>query len=154
VINLSWPDVQDHVRELCKRIPYSTPALYGVPTGGCFVALLVSEVLFLPMLEAPLPGTLVLDDLVDSGATMARYAEFPRDALFRKPHSPKELCPQASEVADWIKFPWEHDPSAEDEVTRLIQIENDVELLSGWLKHPARPELIKSLLAFLRCEVA
>lgn len=160
MITLSWQDVIEEVRRLATRVPYHISSLYGVPTGGCFVALLVSERLFVPILDAPQPSTLVLDDLVDSGATMTRYSEFPRDALFRKPHSPAGLCADATEINDWIKFPWEHDPSAEDEITRLIQIGNDVELLKGWLDYPSRPlqgskpELIKRLLAFLRDEVA
>ena len=63
----------------------------GVPRGGLVPAAMVAPLLSarLVRIEDADEHTLIVDDLIDSGATARRVAaERPFDALFRKPNSP------------------------------------------------------------------
>lgn len=117
----------------CRRIvdnarPYVTAGvirdIHGVPRGGCVPAAIVATLLELPLVEQPNGFTLVVDDLVDSGATARRVASWCAfDALFRKPWSPVTLAPDAPTVDAWIELPWElAEAPASDAVLRLLQI--------------------------------
>lgn len=112
--------------------------VYGVPRGGVPVAVRVASLLGLPIMDSPTRYTLVVDDLVDSGATLARYEGLPVDALYRKPHSPS-YAPGATLVDGWIDFPWEsNETGPEDAVARLIQWVGDDPTRNGLRNTPGR----------------
>ncbi len=48
---VSWNYLDELCSELVKRIPPSTKAIFGVPTGGCIVALIVAKKARLPFLS-------------------------------------------------------------------------------------------------------
>lgn len=81
--------------------------VYGIPRGGVPVAMRLSALLGLPCLDAPCVGCLVVDDLVDSGSTLAPYvaAGYECCALYTKLPAFNVV---ATHWADgWIVFPWE-----------------------------------------------
>ncbi len=126
VIRLSWADIQHEAHRVAERNAGSAlSSVYGIPTGGAPVAVLVAERLGLPLADTPEPGrTLVVDDLVDTGTTMNRYVMrgFHCDALYRKPIAPAGFAPNATLVDGWLTFPWEkNDGDPTDAVLRLIQ---------------------------------
>jgi len=123
--HVSWSMVERRCFEVADeaRSVWSLAGVYGVPRGGCVPAALIATGLGLPLVERPAPNVLVVDDLVDSGATMARYDGGPFVALYRKSWSP--LCAFAAPVPDdaWVVFPWEADEvPAVDAVLRLLQL--------------------------------
>lgn len=131
LINVSWDDFQAGCERIAKRAGY-VKGVYGIPTGGCFVALEVANLLDVPMLDNPPvkgEGGLIVDDLVDSGETMRPYVEsgsFERfDALYVKADSPyKDILEFQAEVTPaghWLVFPWEHSSDPDDAVLRLMQ---------------------------------
>ncbi len=145
---VSWNYLDELCSELVKRIPPSTKAIFGVPTGGCIVALIVAKKARLPFLSQvsakSASGVLVVDDLVDSGRTLLKYlvTGCMVDALIRKPHSPERLAPDAVVANGWVKFPWEHTAAPEDAVVRLIEYIGDDPTREGLLETPQR--VIKS----------
>lgn len=128
-LNISWDNFRYEVTKLAERVNSRFNYVYGVPTGGSFVAMELAKVSNLQMVDIEtdmdnisISEVLVVDDLVDSGRTLEKYREdgYPCEALFRKSHSPKDIAPQALELDGWIKFPWEHDTGPMDAVTRIL----------------------------------
>ena len=124
--HLTWADVMDAADKLAARQAGNAHRnVYGIPTGGAPVAVAVAARLGLPLADDPVPGkTLVVDDLVDTGTTLERFAAAGHhvDALYRKPYSPAHLAPHATTIPGWIAFPWERDDGAPtDAVVRLLQ---------------------------------
>lgn len=138
MIEVTWVDIQDEAERLAARWPDDIESVYGVPAGGAPVACLVARHLGVSVVDQPGRGTLVVDDLVDSGATLARYENHHTDALFRKPHSPVHLAPHARTLDGWLAFPWEHDQAPTDSVTRILQHIGEDPTREGLVETPRR----------------
>jgi GTP cyclohydrolase IA len=148
--NISLAEFQIQVMKLAEKIPtdkYSS--LYGVPSGGVPVAMELSRYTGIPLQESnffdgePDQHCLVVDDLIDSGATRAKYPENDFAVLFCKgepPFSERETFIQQYEKADmWIHFFWEKSTGGiEDNVTRMMQYIGDDPTREGLLETPAR----------------
>jgi GTP cyclohydrolase I len=128
--------------------------VYGVPRGGIPVAAYTGlpliapaeDIVTLDILAQYDPNDLlVVDDLVDSGNTLAPFAAagYRVDALFRKPHSPVSLAPTAPEITGWVKFPWETEHGPEDAVVRLLQWIGEDPVREGLAETPKR--VVKAL---------
>ena len=147
---VSWHDVETE----CSRIAHRwrehardgrIDNVYGVPRGGCAPAAIVANALDAPLLDEPNhvgQQTLVIDDLVDSGTTRARFGTGYFDALFRKPHSPLAVAQHAREIDGWIVFPWERGGADEagpaDAVVRLLEHIGEDPTREGLHDTPAR----------------
>lgn len=138
-MKLTWNDITVEANNLAKRWEgISFSGVYGIPQGGSPVALIVAGLLNIPILDEPDKDCLVVDDLVDSGKTLSPY-EQPTDALYRKPHSPAHLAPQATEVDEWLIFPWEKDNGdPRDLVVRLLEYVGEDPTREGLLDTPKR----------------
>lgn len=113
-LTVRWGDVEErctHIADHWQQQRRAFTGVYGPPRGGCAPAAFVAQLLELPVLDDACGGCLVVDDLIDSGATLQPFADFgyATDALFRKRWSPAHLAPSARDVGDaWITLPWEH----------------------------------------------
>lgn len=149
--DLTWADVQYAAARLAKRAKHTTNAVAGIPRGGVPVACLVAAQLDVPIVDVPdqrAPGTLVVDDLADTGATASRLPPGQRfDALYRKSHTPADLAPHAEPADDWLVFPWERGtPDAAgptDAVTRLLEFIGEDPTRDGLIETPRR--VVRSL---------
>ncbi len=104
--------------------------LYGVPRGGYVIAaMLVNRGIpsgMFAMVDDPEQADIIVDDIVDSGATLERYRKkYPKTpfiALVDKT-DPESIF----HGAGWITFPWERRDAdqaetIEDNVRRLLQL--------------------------------
>lgn len=138
-MNLTWQDIQTEAKRLAARwTDKPVTGVYGIPTGGAPVACLVAGHLGVPVVDRPTGTTLIVDDLVDSGATLTEYADQWHDTLYRKPGSPTHLAPHATTKDGWLVFPWEHDPSPTDAVVRLLTYIGEDPTREGLLDTPKR----------------
>lgn len=108
---------------------------FGVPRGGIAAALAVGQHNPLIMVDNAGHADVIIDDLVDSGATEAtwrqQYPGTPFYALLDKRTMPDK---------PWIIFPWEGNElgSFEDNITRLLQFVGENPLRGGLKETPAR----------------
>ena len=142
MLELTWQDVQWEVQRLADRwADVAISGVYGIPQGGVAPALLIAQALGVSVVDKPHHDTLIVDDLIDSGRTMQPYADlgYHVDALYRKPHSPADIAPQAALVDDWLSFPWEkEDGSPTDGIVRLIEYVGEDPTREGLLDTPKR----------------
>lgn len=103
---ISWQDIIQRARKLDQSKKY-----YGVPRGGQYIAAILNPV------DTPEEADIIIDDLIDSGATKKRYEKYNKP-FFALYHKSEEI-----ELKNkWLVFPWEKNESpAEDNITRLLE---------------------------------
>lgn len=128
VVRVSIEEVQHEAYAIARRWSGKVKEVFGVPRGGLTPAALVAGYLNVPMVSAGhlIPtNVLIVDDVVDSGHTLAYYVggHFSVDALYRKSLAPCHVAPDAKERDGWLVFPWEETTSRgpEDAVIRLLE---------------------------------
>lgn len=122
-----------------KKAPF---LCYPVPRGGVPAAYAFGEAMHamgvgMELVDTPEEAHFILDDLIDSGATVERYADInqPFYALFSKRPEDEDLAPE-----EWVVFPWEdsEEGSAEDIPTRLLQYISEDPKRGGLVETPKR----------------
>lgn len=138
----TWKEVDNEAQRIANTWRGRAHTVYGVPQGGAPLAVMVANYLGGRVVETAQLGlaTLVVDDLIDSGATIERYfKDFMCDAAFRKPHSPKHFAPNARTIDEWISFPWEkNDGAPTDGVVRLLEYIGENPTRQGLVDTPRR----------------
>lgn len=90
---------------------------FGVPRGGQYLAALLTPV------DDPAHADIIVDDLIDSGATESKWR-----ALY--PDKPFVAFLDKRERPDigWVEFPWEQkgEVEVEENVTRLLEYFDDI----------------------------
>lgn len=107
---VSWEQIKEQISSWDRSKKY-----FGVPRGGMYIAALLNPV------DRPEDADIIVDDLIDSGATRDRYQQIfpdkPFMAVFEKDHSRPE----------WIRFPWEKEgkQEIEENVLRILEYFDD-----------------------------
>lgn len=120
--------------------------IFGIPRGGVPLAIVLSSLLDIPLLDKPEDidfGTLLVDDLIDGGTTIDRYLKNTKSAgkvavLYIKPHSPYPTY-YVDTVEGWIEFPYEQ-TNADDQslIVRLLETLGEDPTREGLLETPKR----------------
>ena len=140
--HMSQREVEARVRQIVHvEKPASPPrncakiAVYGVPRGGVPVAYLFAHYPGYFVTDDPTMADLIVDDIIDSGATRERYRK-------TNPNTPFVALVErkVGEGGPWIVFPWEgtEETSAEDIPTRLLQFIGEDPKREGLRETPAR----------------
>lgn len=120
------------------------PRVYAIPRGGIPVAYALLKFREFDLVDSPRQADYIIDDLVDSGATMSRICEELHDV--GHPVKPIVLIDKLDPGCDpelkdaWIVFPWEESEvgSIEDNVRRLLQFVGEDPDRGGLLETPTR----------------
>lgn len=113
--------------------------VYGIPRGGAVLAGILEAKFGCVAMDDPNKADVIVDDIVDSGATKDRY-----EKTFKKP---VWALIQKEAKTDWFVFPWEgSDPlkDIEDSVIRQLQFIGEDPTREGLKETPARA--LKALL--------
>lgn len=115
--------------------------IYPVPRGGIPAAYLVTRHLDRlgvrnEIVDQPGSADVIVDDLVDSGATAARFASYGKPFLALITKATDSDYP----LGEWLVFPWEgsSEGSIHDAVTRLLQYVGEDPERGGLLETPTR----------------
>lgn len=155
----SYENTKKAINKLAKLIKKSRrkySGIYGVPKGGIPVALMLSNILKLPILDnCKNSSILVVDEIIDSGKTRKKYPD--NDFACIHQRSNINIATYFVEhTDDWIIYWWEGDEknSIKDSIIRQLQfigedikrdglidtpsrvIESWKELYSGYSKNP------------------
>jgi len=111
---MSWEKFEAGCCQIVEQIKASGKEyknVLGIPRGGLILAVRLSHLLSLPLVFSPdsldsLKGTLVCDDVSDTGETL-KDCLYDKVTLYIKPGT--ETMPEyyAFQTDKWIEFPWE-----------------------------------------------
>jgi GTP cyclohydrolase I len=144
MIQYSWNQFDDDSLEMVRQIRdkgFNPDAVLGVPRGGVPLAVRISSLTGLPVVQEATARTLIVDDIYDSGRTRARYPGLPFFTIHTKrPDYDDGLTFYLRVVDDWIVYPWEEtrEVDGEDIVTRMIEYLGDDPTREGLRDTPAR----------------
>lgn len=114
---LTWDEFDAAVAKIAARVGGKVTGVYGLPRGGLPLAVALSHRLGVPMLQAPEPGALVVDDVYETGRTLAPFRDAPwLVAVWISKAEPAWW--QAAEVVssrEWLVFPWENPATAHND---------------------------------------
>ncbi len=120
-IYISYDDITKYIEDVVKyfeSINVKPNGVYGIPRGGLFFAILLSYRMDIPLLLAPCDGCVVIDDIADTGRTLAHYTEnetqFNKYYLTTMFYNSKECSVKVDfyereKAGDWVVFPYEGD---------------------------------------------
>ena len=118
---LTWDEFNSCVESItysCKGNHFS--GVYGFPRGGLCLAVALSHSLNIPFLEKPIPCSLVVDDVYETGRTLSKVHQIPEITTFvwlSKVEPVWWNAVEGSEHDEWLIFPWERQEYAQvDEV--------------------------------------
>jgi len=127
--------------------PANRPArVYAIPRGGISAAYAMRAHAFFELVDHPAEADYIVDDLIDSGDTMAKAIEASK-ANGRRSFLGNAAVPvvlldkrEPAWTGRWVVFPWEGDSvgSFEDNVKRMLQFIGENPERGGLLETPAR----------------
>jgi hypoxanthine phosphoribosyltransferase len=112
-IFLGWTEVEGLINTICHVIERDYPyieSVHGIKRGGLIPSVMISHKLNLPWTHEIFPNTLVVDDICDSGETLANYAGVYTAVLFYKPHTSTfkpNIYARIHKGDEWLIYPWE-----------------------------------------------
>ena len=120
---LSWDDIMamiEYTRIEFEEAKVEVSGVYGIPRGGLILAVLLSHQLNIPLLQAPADNCIIVDDICDSGETLAHYISNSSESASAKNYHilttiirsdckyiDKVIYRKVVEPGIWVQFPWE-----------------------------------------------
>ena len=115
ILHLTWTDFQFAVWSMADKVDRTRTHIYGVPRGGLCLAVALSHETGIPLAMEPGPNMIVVDDIADSGKTIAEFEEAQRLVwVARHParHVAQHVRLLPAGDDRWVLFPWEKEENA------------------------------------------
>ena len=105
-----------------KALGKKYTAVYGIPRGGYYPAIQLSNILGIPAITSPISGVLVVDDIMDSGATLTPYTQ-DKAVVYCKDIEKAEKSGifYAEPFNEWLDIPDEKGCGIEDHIRRMLE---------------------------------
>ena len=114
---LSWDEFNscvENITYLCREKHFC--GVYGFPRGGICLAVALSHSMNIPFLYQLKPGSLVVDDVCETGTTLMKVLDIPdiTTVVWLSKVEPDwwhavEIC----DLDEWLIFPWENPDKAQ-----------------------------------------
>ena len=97
-------------------------AVYGIPRGGYYPAIQLSNILGIPAITSPISGVLVVDDIMDSGGSLTPYTQ-DKAVVYCKDIEKAEKSGifYAEPFNEWLDIPDEKGCGIEDHIRRMLE---------------------------------
>jgi hypoxanthine phosphoribosyltransferase len=109
---LSWHEFDQAVEWIVQLVgDCGCTGIYGIPRGGLVLAVALSHRLELPLLPEPQPDCLVVDDVFETGSTLAPHRQLAGAELvvwISKAEPEWWRAVEVTSSTEWIVFPWEN----------------------------------------------
>lgn len=113
---VNWEEIEqyiDNVNDFYKDKNIS--GVYGLARGGLIFAVMLSHKMNIPLLLAPTPNCIIIDDICDSGESLIHYTTNRYDEnkyyittmYYNKKSSIKVDYYMKEKENKWIVYPWE-----------------------------------------------
>ncbi len=108
---LNWADFNNCINSITEECnDKKLSGVYGFPRGGLCLAVALSHSLRIPFLSEPLPSSLIVDDVYETGSTLNQVREIPNITAFvwlSKVEPEWWFSVEVTGSTEWIIFPWE-----------------------------------------------
>jgi len=117
---IEWRDIEEFLQKMEHEHELEEfTGVYGIPRGGVCLAVMLSHRLNIPYFGAPFPGCLIVDDICDSGESLAHYIidssktckNYRTATLVCNTNNKLGIKPtyylQEHTQGCWVVFPWE-----------------------------------------------
>ncbi len=119
-IELSWHDVHDEMDS--RADSPNARVVFGIPRGGTHIAQILASEHLCVLSETPEGADTIVDDVIDSGRTMAKWMLRYPNKEFWTAYDKRPIDSPLN--GKFIEFPWERhgeERDAEDSAARLIE---------------------------------
>lgn len=122
---ITFEEYDNAISLLAQRIKASGKkytAVYGIPRGGYYPAIQLSNILGIPVVTSPISGVLVVDDIMDSGATLMPYTQ-DKAVVYCKDIAKalEQRILFAEPFDEWLDIPDEKGCGIEDHIRRMLE---------------------------------
>ena len=108
----TWEDFDKSVEFISNKLKFKKiSSIYGVPRGGLCLAVALSHKLNLKLTEKPLIGSLIVDDVYETGLTLNTFKNIKGAyfyVLFSKIKPSWWNTVNIVPKEEWVVFPWEN----------------------------------------------
>ena len=114
---LTWADFDHAVEQIATAYP-GAPAVYGFARGGLCLSVAISHRIGIPHLRDPEPSCLVVDDIYETGKTLATLRHLPGacHAVWISKVTPTWFhAVEVTHDPSWVLFPWESPTYAQED---------------------------------------
>lgn len=122
---ISFEEYDNAISLLAQKIKASGKkyqGIYGIPRGGYYPAIQLSNILGIPAVTSPISGVLIVDDIMDSGATLTPYTQ-DKAVVYCKDIEKAEKSGifYAEPFNEWLDIPDEKGCGIEDHIRRMLE---------------------------------
>ncbi len=109
---LQWKEFNlcvDTITTACRNKEFS--GVYGIPRGGICLAVALSHSLNIPFLHEPIPNSIIVDDVYETGETLNAIKHISGITAYVWVSKQQPSWWKAVEICktnEWIVFPWEN----------------------------------------------